>query len=909
MAQGVQQAPTRDDPRDSSAQWTPDAVRTAGQGAMTYLAGLHLSAAEQKSLFVEAGTIVVQTHDMSVLTDPDAFEDVVRVVTSVLQRADSADSARQVSLEVAAGLGTTLPPIAGPTTGPNQAIRDLRARKGPSEDAPWTVESLRLRADLARAAWLDEQTRFTQDLVLRRAEGIVTSVVGTGAPIDRDVLDDLLVVVADDYKEEHYYRRSAKLAARIIGDLGIAATAAPLENPAEAGNRALPPESVFTSGPDSKSLDEVQSGRVEKLGEELAEAAGTRAELGYLPPVVRISGHPSTVPDVQELLRKHVLDVEIAVELDESRDGAAVFVQWDLVRPGGTAPLDAPPVTDVVGDPETEQSEREVAVPPVAKSVLDDERWRHSRRWAAEWFDPRDPVSSQRIASARVGIPVTTWVRGEGVKLTSKSDISIVGKPQLDLIRDPIAYDVRAFDVDGRRVLDITTRYFLDTADVVATEEQLDRLKDRFLGGVDKIFNQGYRLPGGEQFHVTVQFTDDPADAHSVVSVMDDDARARHLAWPLNASEMTLGHEHGHQLGLVDEYVETIDDEPLFQVEAGRGQVVDDDGIMGIGMLDGSGRLLPRHLWLFAHHMNALAAANPPVDAHPEATGGQGATGGQWASGGQGASAPAGGRWKGTTRFLRALTGVFSRSDRTAVAGPLVVAEAPVRPSAGDRAPWTGALLRTEAVRARAVLAGQRDPATQRSAVRRADWITSLVADHTAASDPTAHLDLTFVVAAALVDGLRFRETAELAHRIASDLGVASPSPLGGHEVVELPAPEATGGRVGAILRKPGPLDAGPAAEWTSEQLTARASAAHRDLAGRPESVRDEASRRARGIVAVAAAPNDPDVPAGLTAIVAADLVRHHSPRHSTALAYGLAEDLGIAPGTPPSLAVADLWF
>ena len=80
--------------------------------------------------------------------------------------------------------------------------------------------------------------------------------------------------------------------------------------------------------------------------------------------------------------------------------------------------------------------------------------------------------------------------------------------------RGPIAYDNRVLDVDGVPVRDFTVRLHLDNGSA--------DIQDRTRAGVEEMFNQGHRLPNGEQFHVTVEFTDDPNDAHATINVTDD---------------------------------------------------------------------------------------------------------------------------------------------------------------------------------------------------------------------------------------------------------------------------------------------------------------------------------------------------------------------------------------------------
>jgi hypothetical protein len=163
-------------------------------------------------------------------------------------------------------------------------------------------------------------------------------------------------------------------------------------------------------------------------------------------------------------------------------------------------------------------------------------------------------------------------------------------------------------NVDGVPVRDFTVRLHLNngTADV----------QDRTRAGVEEMFNQGYRLPGGEQFHVTVEFTDNPADAHATVDVTDDpQGRANQLTWPAHTDSRRLAHEVGHFLGLRDEYLETGDVKPIFQHQDGRGRVVNDNSPMTQGIDQADATLKPRHLQLVEDRMKALQSHNRPQPA------------------------------------------------------------------------------------------------------------------------------------------------------------------------------------------------------------------------------------------------------------------------------------------------------
>ncbi|KJK44127.1 hypothetical protein UK23_30540, partial [Lentzea aerocolonigenes] len=262
-----------------------------------------------------------------------------------------------------------------------------------------------------------------------------------------------------------------------------------------------------------------------------------------------------------------------------------------------------PPGSDTV-DQDMEVDTRPAPPAPPADAPTPSHNPLHSTENSAPWFDPQNPVSSRSIADARATTPATSWVRGEDAGVLDNTTISPAGI-DMKAWRGPIAYDNRVLDVGGVPVRDFTVRLHLDngTTDV----------QDRTRAGVEEMFNQGYRLPGGEQFHVTVEFTDNPADAHATINVTDDpEGRANQLTWPAHTDSRRLAHEVGHFLGLRDEYLETDDVKPIFQHQDGKGHVVADNSPMtaGIGKVDA--QLKPRHLELIESRMQALQSHNKP---------------------------------------------------------------------------------------------------------------------------------------------------------------------------------------------------------------------------------------------------------------------------------------------------------
>ena len=115
------------------------------------------------------------------------------------------------------------------------------------------------------------------------------------------------------------------------------------------------------------------------------------------------------------------------------------------------------------------------------------------------------------------------------------------------------SFDVRRFSHNDEPVTDVTVRVSVSGAEGVGPHE-VDALKARAGAAVDRVFNApGHRLPGGDRFHLTLEFTES-VDAHLAVKAVASDVRVDQHSWSVNATEQDLAHEIGHQLGLRDEY-------------------------------------------------------------------------------------------------------------------------------------------------------------------------------------------------------------------------------------------------------------------------------------------------------------------------------------------------------------------
>jgi hypothetical protein len=157
-----------------------------------------------------------------------------------------------------------------------------------------------------------------------------------------------------------------------------------------------------------------------------------------------------------------------------------------------------------------------------------------------------------------------------------------------------IRYDLRRIEVDpGRFVQDYTLRAYLkpgagvdaDTGAAVAA---------RATAAVDDLLNPGFRLPGGDQFHVTLEFTDHPSHAHTTIEVGGSVTDQTH--WSPAAGAGVLAHETLHYLGVPDEYRDP--DRVLLRHDANSGVHSGDGGLMGRDVLGEGPGLRPRHLWM-----------------------------------------------------------------------------------------------------------------------------------------------------------------------------------------------------------------------------------------------------------------------------------------------------------------------
>ncbi|WP_236725342.1 hypothetical protein [Amycolatopsis orientalis] len=246
------------------------------------------------------------------------------------------------------------------------------------------------------------------------------------------------------------------------------------------------------------------------------------------------------------------------------------------------------------------------------------EWWRAADPAVAVDHRVANPVTRQDLGAAHRDTPAVT-VRSEDGGLTRS------GRPW----QATIGYDLRRFTVDRDghdpvRVRLHTVRLRLDDpgrseVDIVDTVDSSE-FRSRVEAAVNDHYNQGYRLPGGEQLLVEVEFTD-REDAHGTVFVTGPGTPADQRHWPSDGTGVQFAHELGHFLGLYDEYFVDAEGAPVFQHADGAGRVATGPGLMTAAAITGDVVLEPRNLLLLSDRAHALAGDDPqPVRQPPRGT-------------------------------------------------------------------------------------------------------------------------------------------------------------------------------------------------------------------------------------------------------------------------------------------------
>ncbi|MFS8105004.1 hypothetical protein LFM09_48685 [Lentzea alba] len=242
------------------------------------------------------------------------------------------------------------------------------------------------------------------------------------------------------------------------------------------------------------------------------------------------------------------------------------------------------------------------------RTVLDDEDWHHSTADTADWMEPHHPLHVSQWDRLRHRA-TPALIRTAPFTVSDRSAIMPSGKPggRPRIVIGPAfgeteaAYELRRMEVEpGSWVKEFTVKVFLLTpAD--ATEERVVGLKKAMHRGVNWFYNQGYRLPSGDQLHVRVEFVDSADEATISVDIHPDGGPSSQHSFGMGDNDNTLAHELGHTLGLYDAYrLPAV----LHNLKRGpngrRGRVhgpVHSRGVMSDGLYSADARLVPREAW------------------------------------------------------------------------------------------------------------------------------------------------------------------------------------------------------------------------------------------------------------------------------------------------------------------------
>ncbi|AGZ38787.1 toxin glutamine deamidase domain-containing protein [Actinoplanes friuliensis] len=281
------------------------------------------------------------------------------------------------------------------------------------------------------------------------------------------------------------------------------------------------------------------------------------------------------------------------LHVDRTRDShdRIVFRPRPSSRP---SPLGSGPVTGGKQDARTP----DLVPSPAPKSEIDAQRSTVTPRTAnTSAFDVVESAPTGR------GVPdiVAESYRAAGLEAPATA------RPDVTRVEGPIAYDYRALP---NGVRDFTVKVHLDPQDATAREQRAD-VEQRAKDAVDSIFNQGFRIGDG-QLNVNVEFTDDPAEAHTTVE-LHGDVRTTQTEWSTTSSDVDLAHEIGHYLGLSDENV----DNRVFNRTPESAAVYSDNSLMTSADPDSRPEVFQRHLDKIDQTAEAVLSADRGDNAAP----------------------------------------------------------------------------------------------------------------------------------------------------------------------------------------------------------------------------------------------------------------------------------------------------
>jgi len=112
-------------------------------------------------------------------------------------------------------------------------------------------------------------------------------------------------------------------------------------------------------------------------------------------------------------------------------------------------------------------------------------------------------------------------------------------------------YDIEQKD---NKVLVHVAVNLIPTDDV--TRPELDRVRDRWEAGIERIWNDRFSLvtPAGEHYPVVIDVTFSGSRFHHDVIISRSGGKTDELNWNLMISPEVAAHEFGHMIGAFDEY-------------------------------------------------------------------------------------------------------------------------------------------------------------------------------------------------------------------------------------------------------------------------------------------------------------------------------------------------------------------
>jgi len=140
-------------------------------------------------------------------------------------------------------------------------------------------------------------------------------------------------------------------------------------------------------------------------------------------------------------------------------------------------------------------------------------------------------------------------------------------------------FEARRFTLGGgENLTQITMKVQLEARPGVGAAN-IDKVMADVRAGVDQYYNTGKaRLPNGDQVKVVIDFVTDPKDAHLTVDLAPGNGRADQSHWFVDSPSTVHAHELGHQMGLLDEYV---DPSTVNRGTPTASGVKDDSSLMG----------------------------------------------------------------------------------------------------------------------------------------------------------------------------------------------------------------------------------------------------------------------------------------------------------------------------------------